>query len=62
MAIRDHVINHSVPCSIKKCAKCGLSSGNDWKQCEGSCPVPCSPHFNEKEASKWPPQPGQVTL
>lgn len=27
------------------CPKCGSTSGNDWSQCSGSCPMPMSPHF-----------------
>lgn len=27
------------------CPKCGETSGNDWSQCEGSCPMRMSPHF-----------------
>lgn len=27
-----------------KCSKCGARSGDDWKQCGGSCPMPGSPH------------------
>jgi hypothetical protein len=28
-----------------QCPKCGTTTGNDWSQCEGSCPMPQSPHF-----------------
>jgi hypothetical protein len=28
------------------CLKCGATSGDDWSQCEGSCPIPASPHFD----------------
>jgi len=28
-----------------KCPKCKAVSGDDWSQCEKSCPVPGSPHF-----------------
>lgn len=27
------------------CTKCGATSGNDWKQCGDSCPLPDSPHY-----------------
>lgn len=27
------------------CPKCGATSGNDWSQCGGSCPIPFSPHY-----------------
>ncbi len=29
----------------KGCPKCGLTSGNDWSQCEDDCPIPLSPHY-----------------
>jgi hypothetical protein len=29
------------------CPKCGESSGDDWVQCEGSCPFRISPVFDE---------------
>jgi hypothetical protein len=28
------------------CRKCGYESGDSWIQCEGSCPVEQSPHFD----------------
>jgi len=27
------------------CPKCKRTSGDDWKQCGGFCPMPGSPHF-----------------
>lgn len=27
------------------CPKCGQQSGDDWRQCGGSCPMPGSPHY-----------------
>lgn len=30
-----------------KCPKCGVSSGDDWTQCHGNCPMPASPYFNQ---------------
>lgn len=30
------------------CPKCGSQSGDDWSQCEGSCPIVGSPHFDNK--------------
>lgn len=27
------------------CIKCGKSSGDDWSQCGGACPVEDSPHY-----------------
>jgi hypothetical protein len=29
-----------------QCSKCKAISGDDWSQCEGSCPIPMSPHYN----------------
>jgi hypothetical protein len=26
------------------CPKCKATSGNDWSQCRGACPMPMSPH------------------
>jgi hypothetical protein len=28
------------------CPKCGSTSGNDWSQCKGSCPMPGSPDYD----------------
>ncbi|ESY35799.1 hypothetical protein NKK48_01740 [Mesorhizobium sp. C386A] len=28
------------------CPKCGETSGNDWSQCGGVCPIASSPHFD----------------
>lgn len=28
------------------CPKCGARSGNDWSQCNGSCPMVGSPHHD----------------
>lgn len=30
------------------CPKCGQFSGDDWKQCAGSCPMPQSPHYSAR--------------
>jgi hypothetical protein len=30
-----------------ECPKCGYTSGDDWSQCRGSCPMPGSPHYDE---------------
>jgi hypothetical protein len=30
---------------MNTCPKCGAESGDDWSQCEGSCPIPASPHY-----------------
>lgn len=32
-----------------KCPKCGAFSGDDWSQCQGSCPLPISPHYSTQE-------------
>lgn len=31
------------------CPKCGYRSGDAWLQCNGSCPMPGSPHFSKEE-------------
>lgn len=31
-----------------KCPKCKAVSGDDWTQCNGSCPMEQSPHYPEK--------------
>lgn len=28
------------------CPKCDAASGNDWRQCDGACPMPMSPHYD----------------
>lgn len=30
------------------CPKCKMTSGNDWSQCNGSCPMPMSPYYKSK--------------
>jgi hypothetical protein len=38
------------------CPKCRASSGDDWEQCKGSCPMPMSPHYTpapEGEVVAW---------
>lgn len=30
------------------CPRCGQTSGDDWSQCEGVCPVKMSPHYDPK--------------
>lgn len=32
------------------CEKCGETSGNNWGQCEGKCPMKMSPHFDAATA------------
>jgi hypothetical protein len=29
-----------------RCPKCKKESGDSWSQCEGSCPMPMSPHYD----------------
>lgn len=31
-----------------KCPKCYYSSGDDWRQCRGRCPMPMSPHYKKR--------------
>lgn len=31
---------------MAECPKCRFTSGDDWRQCGGSCPMPGSPHYN----------------
>lgn len=35
-----------------KCPKCKFKSGDDWKQCNNSCPIIFSPYFNRNETKK----------
>jgi len=43
------------------CPKCKATSGDDWSQCEGSCPLHISPHYKHatpregglKEEAAW---------
>jgi hypothetical protein len=28
-----------------ECPKCGALSGDDWRQCNGTCPMPMSPFW-----------------
>ena len=34
------------PDNLKTCPKCGFQSGDDWAQCEGSCPMELSPFYD----------------
>lgn len=34
-----------------ECPKCHRNSGDDWRQCDGFCPMPMSPHFKPAAAS-----------
>lgn len=29
------------------CPKCRQTSGNSWSQCDGVCPMPMSPHYQQ---------------
>lgn len=33
-----------------KCMKCKRVSGDNWEQCEGKCPMPMSPHYDDLTA------------
>lgn len=30
---------------MSECPKCLQTSGDDWSQCKGKCPIPFSPHY-----------------
>lgn len=32
-----------------RCPKCSATSGGDWAQCQGSCPLPASPHYDRSD-------------
>lgn len=34
------------PAQLIQCRKCSYVSGDDWSQCDGSCPMQGSPHFD----------------
>jgi hypothetical protein len=34
------------PRGVTTCPKCHFTSGDDWKQCGGQCPMPGSPHYD----------------
>ena len=34
------------PEKIITCPKCNAISGDDWRQCDGVCPMPHSPYFD----------------
>jgi hypothetical protein len=36
----------------KQCPKCRAHSGDDWKQCHGSCPMEISPHYDPEWKTK----------
>ena len=33
--------------ATKICPKCKCTSGDNWEQCNGACPIPSSPHYDE---------------
>jgi hypothetical protein len=42
-----------LPEQVIVCPKCGAESGDDWSQCERSCPMPMSPHYKKSTADRW---------
>ena len=40
-----------------QCPKCLMYSGDDWRQCGGSCPMPMSPHYKPYPATTPEPAP-----
>jgi hypothetical protein len=44
-----------VPKDTIQCPKCRAISGDAWTQCEGSCPMTMSPHFNAECAYAFLP-------
>jgi hypothetical protein len=38
-----------------RCPKCNTQSGDGWTQCNGACPIPSSPHFNQQAANAFRP-------
>jgi hypothetical protein len=38
---------------IITCPKCKRESGDNWSECEGSCPMPMSPYYNKAAAAKY---------
>jgi hypothetical protein len=38
------------------CPKCKQASGDDFMQCEGSCPMPMSPHYDASWSAKVTPE------
>lgn len=45
----------AIPENLFKCPKCERISGDDWRQCAGSCPVKGSPHFKSETLVKFGP-------
>jgi hypothetical protein len=55
---------HSTSQEGMQCPKCGARSGDDWRQCEGRCPLPMSPHYDpllEDELQRGLHPAGEVT-
>ena len=47
--------------NLWRCPRCKMTSGNDWSQCEKRCPIPVSPHYDERLAAAMDfPVPHQV--
>jgi hypothetical protein len=44
------------------CPKCGAASGDDWRQCEGDCPMPGSPHYKMYGAVEWTDQDNVISM
>lgn len=36
-----------------RCPKCQQAGGDGWEQCQGRCPLSCSPHFDEETGDKF---------
>jgi hypothetical protein len=36
--------------ATSRCLKCRHVSGDNWEQCEGTCPMPGSPHYDDLTA------------
>ena len=34
-----------------RCPRCHMTNGNDWSQCGMRCPLPVSPHYDERLAA-----------
>lgn len=46
-----------------RCPKCGVGSGDDWSQCNGSCPIPISPYYDKyREDALTPEQLDQILV
>lgn len=45
---------------MSPCPKCGATTGNDWSQCKGECPMPPSPYYKGTKFHKGK-QPPDIT-